>query len=62
MIVASRVSKEKYKELQTLMKEGESRGVGGFIEECGQLEYLPTPRLLVLKPHAKKERPPSIGR
>ena len=65
MIVASRVSSEKYKALQALMKEEEGKREGG-VEVYGSLEYLPVPRLLVLRPMEKEGgrqggKAPSLG-
>lgn len=66
VIVASRVSPKKYAAVVALLKEeGEEGGMG----EYGWVEYKPVPRLLILRPHGRKEgkggferrKPPSIG-
>jgi len=65
VIVASRVSSEKYKALQALMKEEEGGREGGM-EAYGSLEFLPVPRLLVLRAREKEGgreggKAPSLG-
>ena len=56
VIVASRVSSEKYAALRALMNEegGREGGKEGGMDAYGTLEYMPVPRLLVLKPRGKE--------
>jgi len=56
VIVASRVSSEKYAALRESMKGegGREGGRDGGMDAYGTLEYMPVPRLLVLRPRGKE--------